>query len=65
MRVDGLSFCSHSGVVMAKPCTCSIKNGVRVDKDGLPMWHKMEGCPACDWQIYTPDISPDTTKKPK
>ena len=29
---------------MAKPCTCSTKDGVRIDKDGLP---NDLTCPAC------------------
>ena len=38
---------------------CSTKDGVRLDSDGIPMWHKMEGCPRCDKQIYTPDFNQD------
>ena len=50
---------------MAKPCNCSTKDGVRLDKDGIPMWHKMEGCPSCDWQIYTPDIPQEVLDEKK
>jgi len=46
---------------MSKPCNCSVKDGVRVDKDGLPLWVKMEGCPSCDWQLYTPEVGPKLT----
>ena len=48
---------------MAKPCSCTTKDGKRFDKDDLPMWLKMEGCPACDWKIYTPDTPIEVKEK--
>ena len=47
-----------------KPCTCSTnEKGERIDRDGLPLWHKMEGCPKCDPLVYTPNITPTAPRK--
>lgn len=47
-----------------KPCICTTNEaGERIDRDGLPLWHKMEGCPKCDPLVYTPNITPTAPRK--
>ena len=47
----------HMRFHLMATCTCSPnEKGERIDRDGLPLWHKMEGCPKCDPLVYTPNI---------